>query len=705
MIIFFQNNLYRHFFVVFSLILCLFFGDVFAAQKRPITDKLWYDLDKYDKELLQKISIYIESGKYDLALKKVNLLHKNYQNQKNQFNPFRVRKTGFKSALKNLILWHKFSDQTIIKGDSTPNQNISFNDISRFIEDNPFYPNIEKLRLRAEFIATNQEIPYRLSQQYFLSNPPSDLESKLYLIKSKSEFLLRIKDQVQKEKMAQEISEMIVDVWINENFDQEKEKEILESYQDYLTVTDHQNRIDRLLWDSRFEDAERIFKFVGRDYIRLYKAIIKIRKLPRYINHILFSVPRKLRSDNNLLYSRILWYKSRGEMDDIVDLLLKVGEVKYPHRWWNMRRLYGRELLKTKDYKDSYKIISNHQIKPREKDHWEAAWMSGWIALRFLDEPEQAYQHFLELYHNVKQPVSLARASYWLGMAALAKDDKEKALEWYKIASQYPLYFYGQLAIHKARKLDPLNQTQEIILPKDPDITVGDARNIAKNEGAKIAYLLALMGDKSNSIKIFSNQVMNADSEGEIAVLMRIVNDLRDPEMNAFIARIAAKKNVFFIRDKFQLVKEVDEDSEYSALVHAIIKQESGFNVSAVSSAGAIGFMQIMPDTARRVAKDLGIRYSRYKLGNNVAYNVKLGSHYIKQMVDRFEGSEMLAIAAYNAGPHNADRWIREFYDPREVEIDEVVDWIELITYSETRNYVQRIMENLIVYKYLMRDS
>mgnify|MGYP000359673715 FL=1 len=137
-------------------------------------------------------------------------------------------------------------------------------------------------------------------------------------------------------------------------------------------------------------------------------------------------------------------------------------------------------------------------------------------------------------------------------------------------------------------------------------------------------------------------------------------------------------------------------------MIHAIIKQESGFVPHALSRVGAVGYMQLMPDTAKSVAKNLGVRYNKAKLGRDVAYNVKLGSHYIKQMVDRFDGSKMLAIAAYNAGPHNSDRWIREFYDPRkEKDIDKVVDWIELITYSETRNYVQRIMENLIVYKYI----
>ena len=185
-------------------------------------------------------------------------------------------------------------------------------------------------------------------------------------------------------------------------------------------------------------------------------------------------------------------------------------------------------------------------------------------------------------------------------------------------------------------------------------------------------------------------------------MIMKIVGEIGDRQLDAKISRIASKKNVFFVREKFQIVKEVMND-EYSPLVHAIIKQESGFAQMAVSHVGALGFMQLMPGTAKLVAKDLGIKYDQKKLVHDIHYNVRLGSFYIKKLIDEFNGSEMLAVASYNAGPNATKRWINEFYDPRlEKDYNKIVDWIELITYSETRNYVQRIIENMIVYKYLM---
>jgi soluble lytic murein transglycosylase len=250
--------------------------------------------------------------------------------------------------------------------------------------------------------------------------------------------------------------------------------------------------------------------------------------------------------------------------------------------------------------------------------------------------------------------------------------------------------------------IDPLGAQSDIILPKDPEITGSDMAKISQERAAQVAFLLAVTGDKVNSGKIFEWIVNNAKTDGQISVVMKIVNEIGDRQIDAKISRIAAKRNVFFIRSKFQIVKEIADD-EYAPLVHAIVKQESGFAPTAVSQVGAIGFMQLMPGTAKLVAKELGIAYNKDKLATDIHYNVRLGSFYIKKLITRFDGSEMLAIASYNAGPNAVQRWINEFYDPRkEQDVDKVVDWIELITYSETRNYVQRIMENLIVYKYLM---
>ena len=606
-------------------------------------------------------------------------------------------KSGFDEAITDIILWNKYSG-------TIDDKNISFSDISRFVSDNSFYPNISDLRRNAEKVAVANKIPYQSTEQYFKSNPAGTTESKLYILQSKINFLSRFKGSESKKfEMQKEITEMISKIWVKENFSQEEEKSFLEKYQNQLSEVDHINRINRLLWDAKILDAKRIINFVDEDYKKLLSAIIELQNSPKYIDNIVLSVPRKLRNNEALSYYRVIWYKGKDKMDDLLDLMIDLPENSpYAEKWWSLRRLYLREMIKRKKYKIAYLLSAKHALPVTASDFWEAEWMSGWIALRFLDDPKDAYKHFENLLKNVSQPVTISRANYWLGMAALAKGDKEKAIEWYKEAAKYPTFFYGQLGINKHRALDSINAQYDIVLPKDPDIMVSDMKAIAASKVAKIAYLLAITGDKKNAGKIFEYAVGKATTSGQIAIIMRIVNELDDRQMDVKISRSAARKNVFFIKDKFQIVKEVPND-EYAPLIHAIVKQESGFAPTALSNVGAVGFMQLMPATAKLVAKEIGIPYNKNSLAGDIKYNVRLGTFYIKKLIDRFEGSEMLAIASYNAGPNATQRWINEFYDPRkEKDLDKVVDWIELITYAETRNYVQRIMENLIVYKYLM---
>ncbi|MDX2083398.1 MAG: lytic transglycosylase domain-containing protein [Rickettsiales bacterium] len=668
-------------------------------SNKSITQKLWQPISEQDIATLEKISLALQQKSYDEALAYANWLKKDEIDQDSQAeNRDAVKvKPDFSDAVNDIILWNKFSSD--VEG-----KNIYFSDISRFASDNLFYPNISEIKRNVEKVAIASKIPFQSSEQYFKSNPASDKEAKIYFLQSKVNFLQRFNgSQEEKFTLQKEIIQLISDIWIKENFSAQEEKIFLDKFQNQLNMIDHIKRIDRLLWDAKVADAKRIIDFVDDDYKKLFQAIIELQNSPKYIDNIILSVSRKLRTNENLFYRRIIWYKSKDKIDELLDLMLDLPEkLQYPERWWSLRRLYAREMLKKKNYKVAYLLTAKHSLSTNANDFWEAEWMSGWIALRFLNEAKVAYEHFDKLYKNVTQPVTLSRAAYWLGMAAQANGDKKQAIQWYKIAAKYPLFFYGQLGINKHRALDNLDAQYDIILPKDPDIMVADMKTISATKSVKVAYLLALMGDKKNAAKIFEYAVDNATTDGQIAVIMKVVNEIKDRQLDVRISRIAARHNVFFIKDKFQIVKEIPND-EYAPLVHAIVKQESGFAPIAVSQVGALGFMQLMPTTAKLVAKDIGIHYNKQKLATDVKYNVKIGTFYIKKLIDRFDGSEMLAIASYNAGPNATQRWINEYYDPRkEKDLDKVVDWIELISYSETRNYVQRIMENLIVYKYLM---
>ncbi len=688
-----NENVFR---LVLTLLLAfsffLFSTKSFAKNVEPLSKKLWQELSAQDIAQIKEFYNDLPNKSYSFNKARAQSIAEKLS-QKNG-------KDVFGETLQELVLWKRFS----VKIDA---KSASFSDISRFVADNPFFPNIEELKRNVERVAIANNVPYQVAQPYFTSIPAESKESKIYLTQSKIDYLSSAKiSENQKEEGRVDVQKSIAEIWIDEDFSIEEEKEFLVKYGTQLTEENHFARIENLLWRGKKEEARRIFNFISEDEKKLFEAIIELQNSPKYIDKIIYGVPRKFRGNECLSYYRVLWYKANDNLDDLMEVMMSLpSSSKFAQKWWSLRRLYGREALKQKNYKLAYKLISEHGLPKNSSDFWEAQWTAGWIALRFMDEPKVAYVHFQNLYQNVSQPVTLARATYWLAMASEAMGSRSQAIEWYKMSAKYPIFFYGQLAIHKHRALDYAGAQDDIILPKDPDITGRDLSKISESRAAQMAYLMAMIGDRGNSEKIFEWLVNTAPTDGQIGVIMKIINEISDRQLDAKISRVAARRNVFFIRDKFQIVREVMND-EYAPLVHAIIKQESGFAPTAVSQVGALGFMQLMPDTAKLVAKEISIPYDKKKLATDISYNIRLGSHYIKKLIDRFNGSEMLAIASYNAGPNATQRWINEFYDPRKVDdLDKVVDWIELITYSETRNYVQRIMENLIVYKYLMSRS
>ncbi len=672
-----------------------------------MSKKLWRELSNRDFTNIRKIADLLSNGNYNEAVNFVDFEDAKEVSDLNKKNITKdsngstlVKEYGanpsFHDALNSIILWKKYSDKNL--------KNTSFNDVSRFIADNSFYPNIVELKKSAEKLATQNNVPYQYSAQYFKYNPAISLESKLYLLRAEIDYLQRFQgSKEERENFENDIRKFIVDIWVKENFSLAQEEWFLSNFKSQLTETNHVARIDRLLWEQRIEEAKRILQFVDEDYQKLFLAIIELNNSPKYIENIILSVPRKLRDSEGLSYQKLLWYKSHDEVDKIIEIFVNLPQnLQYANRWWPVRKLYLREMLKQKKYKFAYAIAAKHSLPTTSSDYWEAEWTAGWIALRFLDEPKAAYQHFEKVYKNVVQPVTISRAAYWLAMASYSMKDNDRAIDWYKVAAKYPTFFYGQLAIHKHRMINSLDAEKEMILPKSPNIADVDIKDAATVKSLQIAYLLSLMGDMVTAGKVFENFIINAKSDGQIAIAMKLINEIDNKELSAKMSRVASRRNVFFISDKFQIVKQV-ESSEYAPLIHAIIKQESGFAPSAVSKVGALGYMQIMPDTAKLLAKNIGVKYDKRLLATDIDYNVRLGSHYIKELVDKFNGSEIMAIASYNAGPNAAQRWVNEFYDPRrEADIDRVVDWIELITYSETRNYVQRVLENMIVYKYLM---
>jgi soluble lytic murein transglycosylase len=610
-----------------------------------------------------------------------------------------MKDESFRDATIDYVLWQKYTNI------DPKDKGVEFENIRNFINLNPYLPNIKELRTKAEDIIMENEIPYQYTYSYFKRNPVIKTKMAMELIQMKKDDLLSNSEYNARTSWG-EIENDIVKIWINHNFTKSEEHTYLNKYYEYLTEKHHIARIDRLLIDKKTKEAGRIFKYVSENYQRLFLARLKIQQNPKYINNILRSIPRELRADEGLLLRRVQWYHKRRKASSVIDILLDTGNnTKYASKWIRYKKYYTREALQEKKYKRAYLLIKDHGLT-RGGNFAEAEWLSGWIALRFLNQPKLAYTHFSHLYDNVSYPSSVCRGAYWAGRAQEELGEKKKAIKWYGIAEKYPTVYYGQLAIHnKYALLNDPELVKEVPLPKRPKITKKDVKNVVDSRAVKMAYLLASYRNQEDLAKdIFRYAMDKAKTRGEVATIVRVVKSLNDKALTANITRYATYKNVFFIDDSYPVIRIINKNNKNAHLVHSIIKQESGFKIDAKSRVGARGFMQLMPATAKNVARQMKVPYNKGKLTRDPIYNIRLGSYYINSLINKYDGYELLAIAAYNAGPNNVNRWIKQYYDPRKTkDINKVIDWIELISFSETRNYVQKILEGAVIYKYVLK--
>ncbi len=681
---------FRRLAVLLIFVFNLVFNYSNNAFSTEISEKAWGSLSSKDRKIINDVAILIDNKKLDQALLRAQDLKINNHN--------------FYQALQNIVLWNKYRKEKAY-------DKINFSDISRFVIDNDYFPNIKYLQKKVEEVVIRKEVPKSSYDSYFAKIEPKNRSTKIYLLEDKISLLRSNSDDFDAEKFKmKEIQLLVADIWINSDFSDGEEIKFLEKYQNYLSEVDHVARINRLFWDKKFDSARNNIAFVNEDYQKLFTAIIKINQNPKYINNIVLSVPRKLRDHEQLLFQRANFYYNNDELSELTHLLLNLPrDIGHPLDWWKIRHIHGRELLKKKAYRQAYKIISNHNINPKNSEYSEAEWLTGWIALRFLKEPKIALKHFEEVNKSVSYPISTSRSTYWIGASYEAMNDKVKAMKWYKIASDYPTYFYGQIAMHKYHALEGL-ALENFSLPQIPEVSQDDIQLISNDISLKTAYLLALMNEKGDSFQIFKNIIENLSSKGVVTAVVKIAKEVNSDDTMHKLYRFSNRKNVFFIDKQYKIVKELRNERN-SSLIHSIIKQESGFSQGAVSLVGALGFMQVMPETAAQVARQLKIPYSKSRLATDLQYNILIGSYYINSLLENFKGSQILAISSYNAGPNRTNIWIKEFYDPRDYssvnnyknnDLDKVIDWIELITYKETRNYIQRVMENVLVYNYLI---
>lgn len=561
----------------------------------------------------------------------------------------------------------------------------SFNQIRRFLEQED-WPLKRRILLIAE-----EKLPSNWSPQeaiaWFKKYPPLTANAAIRYIRALEEI------------NPSEAKAYAKDYWISKDLDYTQQQEFLNKFGSYLTKRDHEERLDYLVWGGEHRNAQQLMKLVDLPVRLNMQARIKLSKGDVDVERAIADVPAEYQNTPGLLYERARWRRKKDLDTAAMDLMVKpMKEVKRRDLMWKERSVLARRFIEKKQYAHAYKLVSTHE-QVDGFGYAEAEWMAGWLALNFLNEPMKAFRHFYSMYEKVSTAMSKSRGAYWAGLASLKAGDETIAKQWLAVSARYSTLFYGQLANAKLRQLD--KNFKITLLPIAPEPTQADRNKFYGNFFVQSAQYLAEAGFSKSKDVMFNHLVEKATSPVEYNLIAELAERYKSYDISVNTSKEALNKGVMMLRAGYPMLdqKEIKRiDGVEEPLVHAIIRQESAFKVDAMSPVGAMGLMQLMPGTARDMAKRVGIPYNQGKLSQDRSYNVDLGSEYLNVMLARYDGYYPLAIASYNAGPGRVSSMMKQIGDPRKGEID-MVDWIEMIPIYETRNYVQRVLEAMHVYR------
>jgi soluble lytic murein transglycosylase len=476
------------------------------------------------------------------------------------------------------------------------------------------------------------------------------------------------------------------------------------AFGDSFSSSDYADRVTMLLWRDERSAAQGLLSHLGPADRALANARIALQvRQRRHLQQAIDAVPASRADDPGLLYDRTQYRRRTGNPEDAMAIAARIDANAAPlfarDEIYRERRLYVPRALRSGQSRLAYNLISNSALSSGES-FADSEFMAGWLNLRFLHQPQQALDHFTRMSQNVSAPVSRSRALYWRAEAMRSLGQTADADAALQQAAQYNFTFYGQLAATRGQ------QTAVMSLPDTARVS-SDARVRFENrELVRALRVIAQVGAQRDfeSIAFYLDDAL--DDPQEIELLSQMAREQSYQRTALRSAKAGLFRNVVAANAAYPLIQlpaiVQQTGRPEAALVLSIIRQESEFDTGAVSSANAHGLMQLIPSTARATARSQGMEYDRGQL-SDPTYNMTLGSSYLANLIDNFSGSYVLAIASYNAGDFNVRDWMGDWGDPRSASSD-VVDWIELIPFSETRNYVQRVMENLQVYRYRLAN-
>lgn len=569
---------------------------------------------------------------------------------------------------------------------------LDYRNAGAFLDANPDWPALAKIQMHAEE-RIPESAPTGDVLAFFDSRDPLTGEGKLQLARA---------------QFATGDSEAALihlrDAWINHNFDYAGEQEVLANFGRRLTAEDHAARADRLLWERQVTVARRIFARLNASDRRMAEARAALLTGADNAPALFDALKNSEQLDPGVLLAAVRYFRRADEEPRAVALALQAPAdpvaLRNPVRWWEERQLLMRWALTERRYGEAYALAAGHGLEPGI-EFAEAEFNAGWIALRFLNAPERAETHFKALAGAVAAPISLSRAYYWLGRAAEARGDKDLANARYNVAASYIYTYYGQIA---AERLGDKPLAATFGPPIEP--TPADKARFSSRPAVAALRILSELDD-DQAFLIFAYHVDDQlDSPGEYVELARLAARKGATHVAVRAGKVGVGRNAFAAEVVYPLIAVPDEATRFAPpeIILGLSRQESEFNPHAYSRAGARGLMQLLPSTAQITARKEGLRYSRTALLNDPDYNLIVGSAHLSHLFERFGGSRVMTFAAYNAGVTRVEEWVERYGDPRAADVDPL-DWVEQIPFAETRNYVQRVLENTQVYRSrLMRE-
>ena len=587
------------------------------------------------------------------------------------------------NEFKNLVKWMYLK---------TTGNSASFNEYQKFITRNNDYPRIGRLQYLAEHKIYLKNNSSTSIINWFQNYPPVSGMGKIKLAEA---YLEQGKND--------QVLTLIKDGWINAEIRKNDLNYYRAKFKKFLTVDDHIKRADYLAWETKYWDLKRMLRYLPKDEKALYNARQILMSNSYGVDTSIARVPEHLKKDIGLEYDRLKWRNRRGRLEPSLEILYANGnrsedELVRGDLWWKQRESIVRSLIYKKRYKTAYKVASEHSLSSGAS-FAEAEWLSGWVALTFLKSAEYAINHFENFYNNVSYPISLARGAYWLGQSYKSLGDNKTAEKYFSEGSVFLTTYYGQLCFNE------INYGEDYILNDQTSYTKEYEKEFNKNRLINHVILLKELGMSQYAKDIIKHLATLDIENGSEILAAKLSTEIERYDFAIQISKQASYKKRFFLQFNYPIINTPrtinGKTMPNPALVLSIIRQESEFDRKANSYVGAKGMMQLMKYTAKVVAKQAKLPYSISGLTNDPEYNIKLGSYYFNSLLEQYDGVYPFAIAAYNAGPNRVKTWRRVNGDPYKKELS-YVNWIELIRFKETRNYVQRVIENINVYKYML---